>query len=593
MRSPTKRLMELTVVLAFALCAYGHWEDYPWWGKHGNDRAIYPSYNKTMKSIHQAIWDKYGPGTKEEYIRIFDINFDQGPSRFPQFANLKSGPSWFQTAYHVSQHIGDTLAFTAVPEAPDWFQDDLNRAAIAADLLHQTLEKGPMIPAPDERDFRLGTDTTINYFNIQNGVRTLRQLALRDWMAAEWDRAIERLNDILRLGDAFEHSTNLIDHLMRASIINTGLSGFQTIIWNDPEPEMNRKIYEMLERLESWNWTFPPYLENILFRDFNAFDKNMSPDRWCTFMLLINTSNPECEPDLTKTLCRMGVIPRNERTISRALALLDQWTALPAMRKRLAGLPDSFFESDDLFSIEDAKQIPRILYVASKVQMKTKNYYPDLRKRLDVAQAEALTLAGAYWVRCWHDEHGTWPTENDFDASPYGETLDLAITELPEVVLNHFAAMYPVVNPYQGIARPSSVIREKGEILYPFNVPPENSPEFKKYHPDTSRAGLIDWTKGMFTAMQPWVESVTPIIISEATTGITHFYPLPEFVRSQSRDYFTIKLHLPKKTYWVKHSNINSWPGMMNNKMMINQEIVIDQETLERLIHSDRLAGWE
>ena len=251
MKSITKRIMECTILAALILALCNMWFEIQQSNKQ-SEKA--PEY---AKIINKAIWDKYGPGQKEAYFNLFPPR-DYIPTEIETETN-----SFIPEIFHkpcLNQ------GFAVNPNAPEWFNTNLERFDKIENTIKKALQSGPFIAAPDESYF---TDThspkSISFDHMRKYSNAIRQLAYRDWLRGDAESALKRLNTIIGLGESLRYSFSTDFHqIIRMDINNTGLEGFDQLIWTDPDLEISSTIYKNLDNLISDQWELPGFTNNPL-----------------------------------------------------------------------------------------------------------------------------------------------------------------------------------------------------------------------------------------------------------------------------------------------------------------------------------------
>ncbi|MGC9326995.1 MAG: hypothetical protein ACP5I1_05135, partial [Candidatus Hinthialibacter sp.] len=179
MKSITKRIMELTIVLALLISGLMMWKE-----KH-HAEAWMQQRLEILKIFDQAVWDQYGPGDIEAYQRLF-------PGSRKSHYQSSDDLSRFFSSLPFNHNCG----FVHVPQAPAWVIQELAGMDQFAEELHAVLQTaGPILSSPDEFQ-----SPNLDYDMIRSHTTALRFLALRDLMQKRPDQAIEKLVDLIRLG---------------------------------------------------------------------------------------------------------------------------------------------------------------------------------------------------------------------------------------------------------------------------------------------------------------------------------------------------------------------------------------------------------
>lgn len=564
MKTYTKRGMELIIVLTVCLLALSTWHE---------RRVAHRQREQSLELatlLNQTLWDKYGPGTKQGYWDLFakdpytTINLGDDRSRTI---------SVFEELNQVELLVGNAGAVLAVPEAPEWYQSRLRRAEEWAAQLPPVLEKGPYLAAPGEIYFATNANRALWIPGIAPKANGMKQLALRDWMQGNKDQAVTRLVDIIRLGDAFRYSPMAWDQLTRAMVIEIGLDGFDTVLWTNPGPEDNQKILDALRQFKPEEWHIPSYVENILWTDYSDYAGMMGrlyrPDTVAVSLLLNGMPEFPSDARVVELFYETGLIPawryeklralrkdpaawndffgsRSRQRYSRpTAALLEKWTTLPAMRKRMQSLPDWFYESDPLLSADNARRFPPLVYAASRFSTLFGNdfYQNNMVVRLIVARQRMAALTAAFWGRCQRDTKGAWLSYEEFNAQfekQFQWTVDLFPDRSNTQLIEAYIARHQVNKRFYLDETKTEVNPgDRSEINFPMKWFAQDTIARAEIPSVTAtREELENWVRGIFQN-DPLVETIRPIY---------GFHDDQVLGRIRS---YQVKLNLPKTSYWI------------------------------------------
>ncbi len=437
------RSMELIIVLA--VLAVGASYVHEW-------RTVYHQKDHTpemAQAFNQALWDEYGPGASDPYRELF------GYPGAPSNEAMKQWGDPVNTALGGVRLPGNGNSLIAVPEAPDWFQKALAQVDIFEASANAVMENGPYLIAPDEEGFDDLQTFDLNLINVQTGAKGLRLIGIRDWLRGDPAKGIRHFSTVLRLADAFHPAPNLIHQLIRFAVYGIGLSGFELATWTDPSPEDTRRILECLEEAEPDTWYAPPHAESLLVTylyTLNMLSPGMSPgERFLAQQFasgealaaaILLGEEPSKDGETYRVLHEAGLVPREPLSTAEIADKLAQWTTLPAMRLRAERVPDSFFETDPFLSVEQAKEFPRLIYLASRYR--ERGFYTHKHsQRFNNRCVQGQTLLAAYRARAWHDEHGRWPSEEEFAGLvPESTSYEWHVTTSPLPIRRHFMAVH-------------------------------------------------------------------------------------------------------------------------------------------------------
>ncbi len=443
MRWNIHRSMELIIVLVVLIVAASYIHEW---------RTVYRQKDHTpemAQAFNQALWDEYGPGASEPYRELF------GYPGAPSDEAMKQWGDPVNTALGGVRLPGNGNSLIAVPEAPDWFHKALAQVDIFEASANVVVEKGPYVVAPEEDGFDDLQTFDLNLINVQTGAKGLRLIGIRDWLRGDQEKGIRHFSTVLRLADAFHPAPNLIHQLIRFAVYGIGLSGFELVTWTDPSPEDTRRILECLQEAEPETWHAPRHAESLLVTYLYTLDMRspgMNPaERFLAQQFasgealaaaILLGEKPSKDNKTYAILHEAGLVPREPLSTGEIADKLAQWTTLPAMRLRAERVPDSFFETDPFLSLEQAKEFPRLIYLASRYRGRG-IYTRKHSQRFNNRRVQGQTLLAAYRARAWRDEHGRWPTDQEFAGlAPQDEPFEWHVTDSPLPIRRHFMAVY-------------------------------------------------------------------------------------------------------------------------------------------------------
>ncbi len=408
MKSLTKRMIELTIVLALLLSG-----GVVWMQKKADER-LRNQFPQMMKILNQVVWEKYGPGNLEAYQQLFP------EPRKRKAADIT--PDDLSLALSSLPFNGD-CGYAVVNGAQERFRSTVDGLEDFADRLHQALALGPIIPSPGE-NIGFWPFFPIDSLAVRSHARGLKFLAFRDWIKGDRKSAVIRLMDVMRLGYAFRACSDL-SLSVHLECMEDGLRGINSLLWNNPDGDSCRLLLQDLEALPLETLDLSVSFFNPMWGTLKYVMSDNHSSANDLFAAAILQS--PCEESVRNALWEVGV--KSNR--------LNQWTTVPALKKRLEKLPDSFFENDPLFSIELAKSLPRILYVASKAnRLMSDNVFRFYSDRIENVKRKALAIQGALWARNWRGERGVWPTGEEFSTQcPVGDRFSLLTVEDPRPIL--------------------------------------------------------------------------------------------------------------------------------------------------------------
>lgn len=612
-------MIELTIVLALLLSG-----GVVWMQKKADER-LRNQFPQIMKVLNQVVWEKYGQGNLEAYQQLF-----------PEPRKRKatdSSPDDLSIILSSLPFNGD-CGYAAIDAAPERFRSTVDGLEDFADRLHQVLALGPIIPSLDEN---IGSWPllSIDSLAVRSHARGLKFLAFRDWMKDDRKSAVIRLVDVMRLGYAFRAIVDIGNLLVLLECIEDGLGGINSLLWNNPDGNSCRLLLQDLETLPLETLD----LSKTFFNPTWEILKYVMSDNHslANGLFAAEILQGQYEESVRNALWEVGVKSNS----------LNEWTTIPALKKRLEKLPDSFFESDPLFSIEQAKSLPRILYVASKANRsmseKVFRFYSD---RIENVIRKALAIQGALWARNWRDERGVWPTGEEFSIQcPVGDRFSLLTIEDPRPILldvtNLFSSKLPnysYISPnYSSEYHPKSIHfpdtrtiaftflekyktgpQETGEFisaLPPINPPLEeemwstegkSDSEIDEIAKIREEMQKTDWALGIFKAACPLIQSATYKITSlpiqvggyemmgmsghgMMDMGMGGIYDVSGSMDSVLE--YTIELKMPRQSVWIAECpDPTITPGIFLIETLMEDRQVGSQIDQKPIV---QLAGWE
>jgi hypothetical protein len=625
--------MECTILVALIL-ALGNM-----WFEAKQTKRLQEQAPEYAKIINQAIWDKYGPGQKEAYYKLF-----------PDIPSLLDIVPVIPEEFHTPCR---NQGFVANSNSPEWFNIFSGEIEKLEQQIEQALQNGPFIAAPDESYF---TDTSmyhpLNFNRMTKISHFIRQLAYRDWLRGDAESALKRLNTIIGLGESLKYACSVgIEQLIRIDINRTGLKGFDQLIWTDPDQEKTSLIYENLKKIKTNEWRLPGFICNPLMQSLIT-DDGFSSDQLAASMLLnqlsiqlrkkvksseekdnyvislrnkiINKNNKTDSIralkfgttfgkdneksygfyDLCMDIKEAGLLPDKEIKPYKANSQLGKWSTLAALRKRCEQLPDAFYENDPLLSAEQARKLPKLTYAVSRLcdapfNFQFFNNNDFARKRMAELKKRAIVLQAAYQWRIERDENGKWLTPEQMDNKfQLTNQIYYVVDNNPERLARHFIKKN-IISDYTPkdllVAAPGFFNAADSEIIYVQNVPSKTD---KGINARFFRKSNHEWMEGMLSAMSPLVESVTSRIThasqqndyrrNEYMDNSVWMRPLPKPEQGDSpveqREYI-VKIKIPRKTYWIMTDKANR---ILTNQLTGSFGHNQFEETNEI-----QLAGWE
>ncbi len=503
MKPQTKRIMEAIIIIAILMCVLHHVMDARNADLTNQELITY------SKLINQAQWDAHGPGSLKAYAQLFEFDKNQ----------------LIQKAKKAVQTINRDLnydGFILVPDAPHSIYQQFNDALPIIEKAAKTLELGPPIPAPDEIYFASPTSlyNIVSFVNTIEMIQYVHHLALRDWLEGNRDKALEKVKLIFQFADAFKFNLDLISHLGANSFRQIALDTLETSLLNNPDADGNKRIFEMLDQLKPDEWTFEPhtavYLKDFLYNQ-QYFYQRLLFDYCLAASLLAPQNKPVGSHEAYEFLQKHGVVPTDDLSIAQQCSLLNKWTTLAAMRKRAANLPDAFYSDDNpTLTPVISKQFPPLMYAAARY-LRNENYVDrNFHNRFDRTRIRTQVMHAAFWARCWRDQHGKWPTDEQFSQhtpsrfymwqqtfDKQNQTVEMQKYDL-HILVDHFM---------QFILSKENMGTDRAQYFYNYLPDAEfNSAEihfrlpYSRSLADQSKEAK--WLKGIFEAYKPLVKSV-------------------------------------------------------------------------------------
>ncbi|MEW6235920.1 MAG: hypothetical protein AB1656_11075 [Candidatus Omnitrophota bacterium] len=541
MQRPLNRILEASIVLAILLVVLSQWSD------RREQRILREHSIECATMLNQAIWDRFGPGAKTPYMELF------GQSNSPN--SFRDKINEFE---NYAQSVGQPWGFVAVPGAPQGFQDRLNVAADIIGCVTKVLEGGPFIAAPSEIYFSTNEYAIMNFLSVQLVSKAMQHLAWRNWTGGDKAKAVEYAKDNVRLGDSLRYGPALIEQLIGFAVKGIALNSFNGFAWTDPGKEENRLILQTLMDLHPENWDASTNLEYLLFplTDWNPPNESTTPNDLAAAVLLREA--PADPPTKAASLLRQaGMIPKKKLRFDRVVSLLGKWTTKPAMKKRAKKLPAVYYKEDGFLSEQAAHRFPPLLYAASRVSQAAynKNYF----SRMESVKGKALALIGAYWARCYRDEHnGVWPTKEEFRSQcPVKDQVDMRIIEAANTEASH-TLLWINSYVYKLLAQQFMVFFNQSRNDKDCIPDPDTPGQFYLrcvFNSNEAGKEYVAWKVACIKAFAPFVENVTLKMGNDSpfwkdyidAYGIGH----PGF--NNMAEALAIQIKLPKKTYWIYH----------------------------------------
>ena len=514
MQTLTKRILEVAIILTILLTLFFRWYH------HHRSEVLLGSALAGITQFNQMLWDRNGPGSQDAYLKIFN------PEMFNPPGVEQSRPPWEDafTMENLVREMNGDMGFFSVPEAPEWYRKRLETTRQLLDALEAAYAKGPYLAAPGEINFATKDFRFPSFLQMQISTKVLKQYALMEWLEGHHDESLRTMKDSLQLGDALRMDPFLISHLIRLALYDITLGGIDTLVWTNPSPEQNQKIFDLLQSMNPDQWQYPDYTENWVYslayipEEFGAY----SPETFAVTMMMMQQSQKEQNENLEKILQKAGILPSTPMDPGEIFSYVVKWTTLPAMRRRAVRVPPSFYESDPYFTRDQANHFNSIFYLMGRYRNSLWDapqfrFQIRLQNEKDIAQ---VTL-GSFWARVKHGELGRWPTLEEFhESSPAGEKAQWVATQDPRPLLSEFLRLNhnrPMGGdaPYFRIFENNPLNTLYYELPWPplENLPPNffTSQNYSQKFPSETirREEMVEWVKYQLLAFRPLVESVT------------------------------------------------------------------------------------
>lgn len=589
MQSRTKRILEATILLAFLMVLGNGWYE------HRCNRAFQAQCPEIAQMINQIIQEKTGFKDLPEFGTLF----------------LKDDPGIqaIQTIFINTAPLNESHGFIAVDVAPQWFHENIEKVKDYARRLHQALEDGLVLPVSKENTIYQGGEVIRDSnYNVPSHViaTVLQYLVQWEWLHGEQNLAIDQLADIIRLGQTLRTSPYFTDQIQRMSIVTIALQGFGQFIWTNPGADQDQKILDILQTVNRDTLRFPLYvnstspLETLVNWGMNQpslFIDGVSVG----FHLVVKNIQ-----ERIKILEKIKKLDKQNRpgpfslSLYRENSLLSKWTTVPAMKKRMRHQPDSYYDSDPLLPAAAARQIPLLEYTANRANSFSQRYADFNRTN------EADALRAVYWARVYHDQHGTWPDQEEFiTQNPLEDFVDYLDRDDPNLFKSVFYQLHHINNNLEfanWLYTPPDKV-----VLY------EQSYTLRRYGESEEQS---KWIVGMLKAMSPLVKSASalladsPIIKNEIMKGNIHINSIPDpmaqaqigMTMDDSRDeinktgiyiidrelqkrfssrqpLYLVELNQPRKTYWLIYN--------ARQTQTVRNDIPLDPNRTYQLI------GWD
>ncbi len=581
MKPLTKRLIELFILLVVIITVTLRWNDRAA-AKHGEEVS-----QTVSRAVNQAIWDKHGPGTKNEYLSIF--RHDSSDSFYDTWEKLAA----------VDKLSGKPAPYDA-PQEKQGLRKEFAVFDSTIAKIDALVERGPYIAAPDEAEFNEPYDrTSLNFFKMREYSGALRLYALQDWLDGKPEAAIGKLKRITKLADALRYSPQLIDHLIRAGMYRIALDGYGEIAWLNPSAQENQQALEAIDDLLKADWTLPSYVEIQAPFIASIYSTGVTsifavaPDVPAVAYLCLEPIAPENDQtpeqkEFIKQLREAGIIPQEPLTQRELVSFLGDWTTVPAMRKRVKRTPKEVFQNDPLLDPKTAEEMPRLVYLAARYG----NQQPTITsaaKRIARVEVRCHMARAIYWARVWRDQHGRWPTVEEFAAeSSIPGNIKWHVSTDQAVFMREFYKRH--------MSEPDVLSARVQKVKYPTGPVCIFSIDhlFNNYVTNKANASseeLLQWYENSFEVLKPLVERTErkmnlpdPLVDSETELfdgGDSWLYASPSAMGDTSG--LAVWLNLPKRFFWVTEAG----PDGVDDGL----EFDFDPETDRGDII--RLAGWE
>jgi len=387
--------MECFIILPFIATAVVHHLDLEHSGElHAGAKGL-------AAVMNQDIYDRIGPGE----TRAFQSFFNKYQEKIP--------PS-IQLTEIFADREGLLQGFAAVEETPEPISAIFPEFSPLQDDLTNLLKKGPYILSKGE--FGFDSDEHGYYPSVQADVRSvmlwIRMVAVQKWLRGSPNEAISLLANIFHLGNSFIKSPG--GQAPEFEIWKNGLAGMNLLTWNDPSPENNRLIAQSLAKIDEDQWIS----KGERIQQLRYYLEHMSPaehrdgDELISVLNILSSMCDKSRTETSEVFVQAGMIPTGNASYGRMWGLARKWTTPPAMRKRAERIPDSFFETDPLLSAKTISKFPRLVYLSHRYD--DEKFHISQNRWRVAFQNQAKALKAAYAARVWHDEHGTWPTVEQF-----------------------------------------------------------------------------------------------------------------------------------------------------------------------------------
>jgi hypothetical protein len=571
MRFWTRRILEIFTIIV-GLIVY---VDITGPGLGNDSQSRDPRNIQWIRDIYwDEILDECTPGDIPAYRKLFNTMADPETVRIPGSDQVIDWDS-LQT---VTDRYYIRGGFLAVPGAPEWFQDELDRMEPQTDYLKEILETGPYVSPPSP-------EAWVNFLAIQRTAKTLQMLAVRDWLHGDKEQAADHLSTIFDLGDAFKPNCFLIAQLIRISLYSSrGVEGFDSLIWTDPGPAENTLLLAALADTESDEWTIPPYsLSFLVTVAMNWPPPSANPDatldQLAAAAVLLSPIMASADPETMRVLRETGILQNAPNSDYNVIDRMSRWTTVPAMRRRAQRIPESYYASDPWMSAGSAKRLPPLLYLLSRVGLPdTRHQAREAGRRLDVARWKTQAIANAYRVRVFRDEHGRWPTPEEYNLRlGAGSSLDYHVLADPAPLLNRFLGIHDTYHQYPDNFAWNWTPEDPSKVVAVVFSTPQG---VRKN--DRTELGRL----AANTNLAPWVADIMRVPSFVESVDVEELEVNDSVQRAQPESRVTAHLRLPEKSYWVTHpgpDGIADGPRLEydpTNGTMSRGDIV-------------QLAGWE
>lgn len=491
------------------------------------DRSV-----QRLQLLHQALYDKFGPGNRYAYDKFFD------PENYEKFVNNNPNLDHYQFPWskvyqleEASNLSGVQEGLLGVKEAPVWYQKRLQATAEFSSQLEEAFQTGLYIPAPGEAYFDMNTIDVPNFLYVQRVANALRQYSMHLWAIGEREAAIKTMGQIIQVGDIFRADPTLIAHLIRVTIYETALTGMSRFLWLEPSLEELQQMQDVLNSTDVNTWAKPDHAEQFIWFDAGYLDI----DRYAAALLVLETET--ADRDYAVILEEAGVLPTFKLSKDQVSSVIQKWTTLPAMKKRLQNYQGDLYANDSFLSEEQAKQLPTIWYAAYRYQRNPFGYHRvNASIRFENARARLHMMRQAVWARIQKEQTGEFPTEKQFimylqQVTPTLQEQFHGLVELgidyeytkEEFKKIHFHQQYSNYNNLSELNYPVRGLDQwdKRKLHYSFEYDFLDELTFvihNTFDADTTsgnvqvqskRDDMIQWTQSIFNAFKPIVKSTT------------------------------------------------------------------------------------